>query len=145
MSVLLYLQNVYYPSPRNPNLIAIVPVDEPTPLQQAQPTCPTEQVESFQPQEDQGRVVSYTRIFVKRNGKRHPVGDDMRLSNDRMFTRLFRNVQILSFQGQRKRFRRGGYKRSENRCNRCENSRVSGGGEAAGGIFVGEIKSGRRL
>lgn len=25
---ILYLQNVYYQSPRNPNLIAIVPVDE---------------------------------------------------------------------------------------------------------------------
>ncbi|XP_070157736.1 serine/threonine-protein kinase PRP4 homolog isoform X2 [Polyergus mexicanus] len=28
--------NVYYQSPRNPNLIAIVPVDEPSPIQQAQ-------------------------------------------------------------------------------------------------------------
>ncbi|XP_020288665.1 serine/arginine repetitive matrix protein 1-like isoform X2 [Pseudomyrmex gracilis] len=39
--------NVYYPSPRNPNLIAIVPVDEPSPLQQAQPMYPIEQAESY--------------------------------------------------------------------------------------------------
>lgn len=49
----LYFQNVYYPSPRNPNLIAIVPVDGPSPLQQIELTCPatiekTEQhVESY--------------------------------------------------------------------------------------------------
>ncbi|XP_011151051.1 serine/arginine repetitive matrix protein 2-like isoform X1 [Harpegnathos saltator] len=32
--------NVYYQSPRNPNLIAIVPVDEPSPLQQIGTVCP---------------------------------------------------------------------------------------------------------
>ncbi|XP_032662572.1 serine/arginine repetitive matrix protein 1-like isoform X2 [Odontomachus brunneus] len=32
--------NVYYQSPRNPNLIAIVPVDEPSPLQQIETVCP---------------------------------------------------------------------------------------------------------
>ncbi|CAL1684047.1 unnamed protein product [Lasius platythorax] len=37
--------NVYYQSPRNPNLIAIVPVDEPSPLQQAQ-LAPVEKTES---------------------------------------------------------------------------------------------------
>lgn len=37
---------MYYQSPRNPNLIAIVPVDEPSPLQQAQLTCPVEKTES---------------------------------------------------------------------------------------------------
>ncbi|XP_011704851.1 PREDICTED: peptidyl-prolyl cis-trans isomerase CYP95-like isoform X2 [Wasmannia auropunctata] len=35
--------NVYYQSPRNPNLIAIVPVDEPSPLQQL--ACPIEKTE----------------------------------------------------------------------------------------------------
>ncbi|KAL6264591.1 hypothetical protein P5V15_004693 [Pogonomyrmex californicus] len=37
--------NMYYQSPRNPNLIAIVPVDEPSPLQQAQLACPVEKTE----------------------------------------------------------------------------------------------------
>ncbi|XP_050453781.1 serine/arginine repetitive matrix protein 1-like isoform X1 [Cataglyphis hispanica] len=37
--------NVYYQSPRNPNLIAIVPVDEPSPIQQAQ-LAPVEKTES---------------------------------------------------------------------------------------------------
>ncbi|XP_011872634.1 PREDICTED: serine/arginine repetitive matrix protein 1-like isoform X2 [Vollenhovia emeryi] len=37
--------NVYYQSPRNPNLIAIVPVDEPSPLQQAQLTCSVDKTE----------------------------------------------------------------------------------------------------
>lgn len=35
-----HLQNVYYQSPRNPNLIAIVPVDEPSPLQPIEAVCP---------------------------------------------------------------------------------------------------------
>lgn len=51
----LCLQNVYYPSPRNPNLIAIVPVDEPSPLQQAQPMYPIEQAEAYP--HDQGRFI----------------------------------------------------------------------------------------
>nr|XP_012222567.1 PREDICTED: serine/arginine repetitive matrix protein 1-like isoform X1 [Linepithema humile] len=38
--------NVYYQSPRNPNLIAIVPVDEPSPLQQTQLSSPVEKIES---------------------------------------------------------------------------------------------------
>ncbi|XP_018301799.1 serine/arginine repetitive matrix protein 1 isoform X1 [Mycetomoellerius zeteki] len=38
--------NVYYQSHRNPNLIAIVPVDEPSPLQQVQLACPLEKTES---------------------------------------------------------------------------------------------------
>ncbi|XP_012534565.1 serine/arginine repetitive matrix protein 1 isoform X2 [Monomorium pharaonis] len=37
--------NVYYQSHRNPNLIAIVPVDEPSSLEQAQSTCPVEKTE----------------------------------------------------------------------------------------------------
>lgn len=37
--------NVYYQSPRNPNLIAIVPVDEPSPVQQVQ-LAPVEKTES---------------------------------------------------------------------------------------------------
>ncbi|XP_077268559.1 uncharacterized protein LOC143900753 isoform X2 [Temnothorax americanus] len=37
--------NVYYQRHPNPNLIAIVPVDEPSPLQQAQLTCPIEKTE----------------------------------------------------------------------------------------------------
>lgn len=37
---ILYFQNVYYHSPRNPNLIAIVPVDGPSPLPQIELTCP---------------------------------------------------------------------------------------------------------
>lgn len=37
---------MYYQSHPNPNLIAIVPVDEPSPLQPAQLTCPVEKTES---------------------------------------------------------------------------------------------------
>ncbi|XP_014482675.1 PREDICTED: neurofilament heavy polypeptide-like [Dinoponera quadriceps] len=40
--------NVYYQSPRNPNLIAIVPVDEPTPLQQIETVYPVK-VEKTEP------------------------------------------------------------------------------------------------
>ncbi|GAB1867542.1 Neurofilament heavy polypeptide [Camponotus japonicus] len=45
--------NVYYQSPRNPNLIAIVPVDEPSPIQQAQlpPVEKTEPSVKSHPQE----------------------------------------------------------------------------------------------
>jgi len=42
---LLYLQNVYYHSHRNPNLISIVPVEEPAPFQQTQIICPIKKVE----------------------------------------------------------------------------------------------------
>ncbi|XP_018401761.1 PREDICTED: serine/arginine repetitive matrix protein 1-like [Cyphomyrmex costatus] len=38
--------NLYYQSHRNPNLIAIVPVDEPSSLQQVQLACPVEKTES---------------------------------------------------------------------------------------------------
>ncbi|XP_076296667.1 uncharacterized protein LOC143216954 isoform X1 [Lasioglossum baleicum] len=36
--------NLYYQSPRNPNLIAIVPVDEPSLLQQTDSACPIDEV-----------------------------------------------------------------------------------------------------
>ncbi|XP_015433351.1 PREDICTED: peptidyl-prolyl cis-trans isomerase CYP95-like [Dufourea novaeangliae] len=36
--------NLYYQSPRNPNLIAIVPVDEHSLLQQTDPVCPVEEI-----------------------------------------------------------------------------------------------------
>lgn len=43
---ILYLQNLYYQSPRNPNLIAIVPVDERSVLQQSDLTCSIEKTAS---------------------------------------------------------------------------------------------------
>lgn len=43
---LYYLQNLYYQSPRNPNLIAIVPVDERSVLQQSDLTCSVEKTVS---------------------------------------------------------------------------------------------------
>ncbi|XP_039306803.1 serine/arginine repetitive matrix protein 2 isoform X2 [Solenopsis invicta] len=43
--------HLYYQSHRNPNLIAIVPVDEPSPLQQAPLSCPVEKTEPYVEQE----------------------------------------------------------------------------------------------
>lgn len=43
---ILCLQNLYYQSPRNPNLIAIVPVDERSVLQQSDLTCSVEKTAS---------------------------------------------------------------------------------------------------
>lgn len=55
---ILYLQNVYYQSPRNPNLIAIVPVDEPSPLQQTQLSSPAEKIELHIEPHPEGKFVS---------------------------------------------------------------------------------------
>lgn len=56
---ILYLQNVYYQSPRNPNLIAIVPVDEPSPIQQAQ-LAPVEKTEPCAESHPQGRFIIFS-------------------------------------------------------------------------------------
>jgi len=61
---MLYLQNVYYHSHRNPNLISIVPVEEPAPFQQTQIICPIkkaerENIESY----SQGRFIITTISF----------------------------------------------------------------------------------
>lgn len=50
---------MYYQSPRNPNLIAIVPVDEPSPLQQL--TCPVEKTEPYVESCPQGKLI----IFIQ--------------------------------------------------------------------------------
>lgn len=54
---ILYLQNVYYQSHRNPNLIAIVPVDEPSPLQQAQLARSIEKTEPRVESCPQGKLI----------------------------------------------------------------------------------------
>lgn len=55
---------MYYQSPRNPNLIAIVPVDEPSPLQQAQLTCPVEKTEPRVESYPQGKFIFLYRIKI---------------------------------------------------------------------------------
>lgn len=49
---------MYYQSPRNPNLIAIVPVDEPSPIQQAQ-LPPVEKTEPSVKSHPQGRSIIF--------------------------------------------------------------------------------------
>lgn len=48
---------MYYQSHRNPNLIAIVPVDEPSPLQQTQIACPVEKTEPCVESHPQGKLI----------------------------------------------------------------------------------------
>lgn len=59
---ILYLQNVYYQSPRNPNLIAIVPVDEPSTLQQTQLSSHVEKIEPYIKSCSKGKFI----IFLHR-------------------------------------------------------------------------------
>lgn len=64
------LQNVYYHTHRNPNLIAIVPVEEPASFQQAQVTRHVEKTEESRTEEvelhPQGRFILLRTSYVTR-------------------------------------------------------------------------------
>lgn len=85
----LLLQNVYYHSHRNPNLIAIVPVEESATFQQAQVTCPVEKTEQNVESHPQGwfiifsieRINVYDCVFWKKI----------------LQLKRFRNIKISSF------------------------------------------------